>query len=243
MVHQIRNIRNRIFNIHTINLVFLGRRSLYTKERYIVLTMLCLDLNTIFHEIGGEMKLKDILTLSQKKLSGLDIMLYYCLKELSTDNNMPSLTHEIKPYFKDYSFGGINKCLNKLEQVGLIITSLDERGKREKIYFNEIETPILERKKTTKPKCGIYKIYNNSNVYIGQSKNIKERWKNHKQKMIRGIHPYFSKQETDQVTYEILEECKISELSIKEILWSQRLKDKGLKVLNEENFTLIQEDE
>ena len=34
----------------------------------------------------------------------------------------------------------------------------------------------------------------------------------------------------------------MSELSIKEILWSQRLKDKGLKVLNEENFTLIEEE-
>ena len=188
------------------------------------------------------MKLEDILILSEKKLSGLDIMLYYCLKELSVDNNVPSLAHEIKPYFKDYSFAGIHKCLNKLEQVGLITTSLDERGKRKKIYFNEIETPILERKKIIKPKCGIYKIYNNPNVYIGQSKNIKERWKAHKQQINRGIHPYFTKLEAGQVSYEILEECKMSELSIKEILWSQRLKDKGLKVLNEENFTLIEEE-
>lgn len=191
---------------------------------------------------GGKMKLQDILTLSQKKLSGLDLMLYYCLKELSIDNKMPALSEEVKPYFKEYSYRGIQKSLLKLEQCGLITTILDERGKREKIYFNEIKTPILERKKITKPICGIYKIYNNSNVYIGQSKNIKERWRNHNQKMIRGIHPYFLKQEADQVTYEVLEECKLSELRIKEILWSQRLKDKGLKVLNEENFTLIQEE-
>lgn len=185
------------------------------------------------------MKLEDILKLSQKKLSGLDILLYYCLKELSMDNNMPSLAQEIKPYFKDYSFAGIHKCLSKLEQVGLITTFLDERGRRAKIYFNELETPTIEKKEIKKPKCGIYKIYNNSKVYVGQSKNIQERWKSHKQKMIRDIHPYFKKQEIGQVSYEILEECKTSELGIKEILWAQRLKDNDFEILNQENFTLI----
>ena len=57
--------------------------------------------------------------------------------------------------------------------------------------------------------------------------------------MTRDIHPYFKKQEIGQVSYEILEECKMSELGIKENLWAQRLKDKDLKIANEENFTLI----
>ena len=161
--------------------------------------MLHFDLNSVFNEIGGEMKLEDILILSEKKLSGLDMMLYYCLKQLSIDNNMPSMSRE----------------------------------------FNELGTPILENKEVKKPKCGIYKIYNNSKVYVGQSKNIQERWKTHKQKMTRDIHPYFKKQEIGQVSYEILEECKMSELGIKENLWAQRLKDKDLKIANEENFTLI----
>ena len=201
--------------------------------------MLCFNLNSVFNEIGGEMKLEDILILSEKKLSGLDMMLYYCLKQLSIDNNMPSMSREIKPYLKLYSFAGIHKSQIKLEQVGLITTSLDERGRRVKIYFNELGTPILENKEVKKPKCGIYKIYNNSKVYVGQSKNIQERWKTHKQKMTRDIHPYFKKQEIGQVSYEILEECKMSELGIKENLWAQRLKDKDLKIANEENFTLI----
>lgn len=188
------------------------------------------------------MKLEDILILSEKKLSGLDIMLYYCLKEISVDNKMPALSQEVVPYFKQYSYRGIIRSLLKLEQHGLVTTFLNERGKREKIYFNEIETPVLEKKITTKPKCGIYKIYNKSNVYVGQSRSIQKRWEAHKIQINRGIHPYFTKLEAGQVSYEILEECKMSELSIKEILWSQRLKDKGLKVLNEENFTLIQEE-
>jgi hypothetical protein len=55
----------------------------------------------------------------------------------------------------------------------------------------------------------------------------------------RNIHPYFTNKESDELLYEILEECKTSELGIKEILWAQRLKDNDFEILNQENFTLI----
>ena len=149
------------------------------------------------------MKLKDILTLSEKKLSGLDIMLYYCLKELSVDNKMPALSQEVIPYFKQYSYRGVIKSLLRLEQHGLVTTFLNERGNREKIYFNEIEAPalVLERKIVTEPKCGIYKIYNKFNVYVGQSRNIQKRWKDHKIQINRGIHPYFTKLEAGHMKF------------------------------------------
>ena len=73
--------------------------------------------------------------------------------------------------------------------------------------------------------CGIYKIENkiNSKVYIGQSINIEERWKNHKKSI------YSCKDEYDYPLYRairlygienfewiIIEECNKEELNNKE---------------------------
>lgn len=59
--------------------------------------------------------------------------------------------------------------------------------------------------------CGIYKITNKEDgrPYIGQSKNIEQRWKAHR----KGRFP------EDLFTYEILIECPIQELSFWEIAW------------------------
>jgi hypothetical protein len=185
------------------------------------------------------MKLEDILKLGQKKPSAIDIMVYYCLKELSIDNNMPSIACDLKPYLKDYSHRSIQRSILNLEQYGLVTISRNENRRREKIYFNALKTPALEKKEIKKPKCGIYKIYKNSRVYVGQSRNIEKRWKMHMRQINRNIHPYFTNKESDELLYEILEECKTSELGIKEILWAQRLKDNDFEILNQENFTLI----
>ena len=71
---------------------------------------------------------------------------------------------------------------------------------------------------------GVYKITNNLNnkCYIGISTNIKERWKYHKNKYNwsreynKLLYRAFIKYGLENFTFEILEECKVEELSNKE---------------------------
>lgn len=68
---------------------------------------------------------------------------------------------------------------------------------------------------------GIYKITNqcNGKIYIGQSKDIEERWKEHKRKMwVRNTLLYQAMREfgIDNFTFEVIEECEIINLNDKE---------------------------
>lgn len=69
---------------------------------------------------------------------------------------------------------------------------------------------------------GIYKITNNitGNYYIGESGNVKRRWMEHKTPKARGndrLHGDMAKFGIENFKFEILEECKIEELSLKEL--------------------------
>lgn len=67
--------------------------------------------------------------------------------------------------------------------------------------------------------CGIYKITNqiNGKNYIGQSVDIKTRWRKHKEsKKDYPLYRAFRKYGIDNFTFEILEECPILELNAKE---------------------------
>lgn len=70
--------------------------------------------------------------------------------------------------------------------------------------------------------CGIYKITNilNQKVYIGQSKNIENRWKAHKcSKDNSIIHLAFKKYGLSNFIFEVIEECPVELLNEKEIYW------------------------
>lgn len=77
--------------------------------------------------------------------------------------------------------------------------------------------------------CGIYKITNTNNnkCYIGQSKNIESRWAEHKKRFNNPndtqyetpLYRAFRKHGLKDFTFEIIEECSISELNIKESFW------------------------
>lgn len=76
---------------------------------------------------------------------------------------------------------------------------------------------------------GIYKITNtiNNKIYIGQSKNIKHRFQEHKNiKKEHNLHlkKAYKKYGIENFKYEILEECKLEELDEKEIYWISKLK-------------------
>lgn len=72
--------------------------------------------------------------------------------------------------------------------------------------------------------CGIYKIKNrlNNQVYIGQSINIEERWKSHKNESLKGQTKFYKgiqKYGIDNFEWSIIEECSKDELDKKELYW------------------------
>lgn len=80
---------------------------------------------------------------------------------------------------------------------------------------------------------GIYKITNNINgkIYVGQSVNIAERWKQHEYKAFNSkekaytsaIHQAYRKYGIKNFSYEVIEQCRPEELDEKEIYWIQKL--------------------
>ena len=80
---------------------------------------------------------------------------------------------------------------------------------------------------------GIYKITNNINgkIYIGQSINIYERWKQHEYKAFNcnekaynsAIHQAYRKYGIENFSYEIIEECSPEQLDAREIYWIKQL--------------------
>lgn len=76
---------------------------------------------------------------------------------------------------------------------------------------------------------GIYKIQNNINQknYVGQSRNIEMRWKQHIYNAETGsqypIHCALRKYGVENFSFSILEECEASELNNKEIEWISKL--------------------
>lgn len=80
---------------------------------------------------------------------------------------------------------------------------------------------------------GIYKITekeNSNNFYIGKSNDIQRRFKEHQTKTYKQSRIPFDKEiqnkGKDAFTYEILEECKIEQLSEREAYWVEKLKAK-----------------
>lgn len=76
---------------------------------------------------------------------------------------------------------------------------------------------------------GIYKITNKANgkIYVGQSIDIEERWKQHRWKAFNcnevgyhsAIHAAMRKHGLDNFVYEVLEQCAAEELDEKERYW------------------------
>lgn len=81
--------------------------------------------------------------------------------------------------------------------------------------------------KIKKPLIGIYKITNllDSKVYIGQARNIKERWQCHLNNLTNNRHcnnhlqNAWNKYGAENFKFEIIEECEESELNEREIYW------------------------
>lgn len=76
---------------------------------------------------------------------------------------------------------------------------------------------------------GIYKITNliNNKIYIGQSINIEQRWKDHRSRAFQNNKTYLEnhlyrairKYGLDNFSFEVIEECKKEELNSEEVKW------------------------
>lgn len=80
--------------------------------------------------------------------------------------------------------------------------------------------------KTTRDVSGIYIIKNlyNDKIYIGQSKNIKKRWKSHiansKNKKVKGVlYREMRIYGLENFEFDVLEYCRPSKLDEREIFW------------------------
>lgn len=77
-------------------------------------------------------------------------------------------------------------------------------------------------------KCGIYKIQNieNNKIYIGQSVDIAQRWREHRSDVLVNrnnsiLHQAMKKYGESNFSYEIIEECQKDALDEREIYWIQ----------------------
>ena len=88
---------------------------------------------------------------------------------------------------------------------------------------------ILENLISHKNKCGIYKILINNKIYIGSSKNIKNRLNTHLKTLRNNTHHNHTMQNLynkykDEIYFEIIEECLENVLLVREKYYIDLLK-------------------
>lgn len=84
----------------------------------------------------------------------------------------------------------------------------------------------------SRPKIGIYKITNtvNGKVYVGQSHDIKGRWRDHRHKSSNAhMRNAMAKDGLENFTFEILEEGEMDQVDLdtREIFWIEKLESRN----------------
>lgn len=96
------------------------------------------------------------------------------------------------------------------------------------VYFRQPTNELISRVLGNKSKCGIYKLTNllDNKVYIGQSNDVAERWKQHIKCGLGIDTPQNNKlykamlfSGVENFTFELLEECSRDKLNEEEIYW------------------------
>ena len=141
-------------------------------------------------------------------------------------NKRAELEKEAKDFYRlqlsDIDIEEINKIrsiepyLRKKEPLNKVIW---------KVYYEKPFTDLIGRVVGTKICIGIYKITNLTNgmVYIGQSNNIAERWRQHIKRGVGAdpptqnkLYPAMLEYGAENFTFEIIEECSASQLTERE---------------------------
>ena len=173
------------------------------------------------------MKKEDIIKFENLKASGSDIRVYYAFLHLKEEKQRYPKLNEIIDFMGNttkYYKRTVQRSLKFLRENDLIpsnphsIVSEEHQGK----------------------KCGVYSIKASTGIYVGQSRNIDLRWKEHRRNAKLQIHRYFSPE--DNLEFSILEECDKGHLITKELLWANKLHYEGENILNKENFMFVEEE-
>ena len=99
-----------------------------------------------------------------------------------------------------------------------------------KVYFEKPYTDLVGRVVGKETKTGIYKITNtlNQKVYVGQSTNIAERWKQHIKRALGAepltknkLYPAMAEDGVWNFTFEIVEVCEKAQLNEREQYWQK----------------------
>jgi len=97
-----------------------------------------------------------------------------------------------------------------------------------KTYLEKPTNDLINRVLGTSTICGIYKItnVNTEEVYIGQSVNVRDRWKSHIKRGVGAegitsnkLYPAMMKEGVWNFSFELLEECERSKLNERESYW------------------------
>ena len=160
----------------------------------------------------------------EKSASGLCIRVYYSTTQLMEENeDFPSIKSIAERM-------GYDLTQNYQKNIGRALRWLRSEG-------------LIDHKRLTtgqsEVKCGIYQIKTEKGVYVGQSKQIDKRWKDHERSIKNDLHRYIKS--NDVFEFSILEECSIQDLHAKELLWANKIHSDGETVLNKANFIFITE--
>ena len=99
-----------------------------------------------------------------------------------------------------------------------------------KVYYEKPYTALIGRVLGGKDICGIYKITNtvNGKCYVGQSVNVKERWRQHIKRGVGAenatrnkLYPAMQKYGVENFTFELVEEVKPQDLDKREDYWQE----------------------
>ena len=160
----------------------------------------------------------------EKSASGLCIRVYYSTTQLMIENeDFPSIKSIAERM-------GYDLTQNYTQTIGKALRWLRSEGL---IEHSQLAT------RQSEVKSGIYQIKTEKGVYVGQSKQIDKRWKDHERSIKNNLHRYIKS--NDVFKFSILEECRIQDLHTKELLWANKIHSDGETVLNKANFTFITE--
>ena len=104
-----------------------------------------------------------------------------------------------------------------------------------KVYYEKAYTDLVGRVVGSGRHCGIYKITNieNQKCYVGQARDISERWRQHIKRGIGAetptrnkLYPAMQECGVENFTFEILEECDSNLLDSREDYWQDFYKAK-----------------
>lgn len=127
--------------------------------------------------------------------------------------------------------------IKKLKEVAVYLRDKEPLNKVIwKVYYENPTTDLIGRVIGKDIKCGIYKITNlhNFQCYVGQSKNIAQRWRQHIRSGLGAentssnnkLYSALMAEGVENFSFEIIEECPLEKLLERELFWQDYFKAK-----------------